>query len=480
MVNKSKRAINGIIWSGIDRFSSLGIQFVTTVILARLLTPADFGLIALTLTFTIIFQTINEYGFNIALMNKLDRDDLDYSSVFILNIFLGFFLYLILFFCSPFIAVFFNQPILSLLIRVIGLNLIINSFTVVQQTIYTIQVNFKTQAKISLISIIISGTTGIICAYKGVGVWSLVIQTLLNSIITVLLLWTLSKWKPKKIEFSFIRIKILFLFAYKLILARVIDVVFQQAYSIVIGKFFNVSQLGFFNRANSLVQLSSGNITNIIQRVSTPLLCEEKNDYDRLSKMLLKFIVNASFIIFPLLFGLFVLANPIIVVLLTEKWLGAVWILQILCPVGVLYVINTFNLNIFNATGRTDWALKVEIIKKIIFILILIFAISISFKALIVSQVIIAIIELLINTYYTNKQIGLTIFRQFYALKGVFFSSVLMACGVYFFTIFFENELLKIIVGFVSGLIIYSGLVYFFNVNEVKTILINYLNRKNN
>jgi teichuronic acid exporter len=475
MVTKSKKAINGIIWSGIDRFSSMGIQFATSVILARLLSPGDFGLIALTLTFTIIFQTINEYGFNVALMNKLDRDDLDYSSVFILNIFLGFFLYLILFFCSPIISEFFKQPLLSVLIRIIGLNLIINSFVVVQQAIYTIQVDFKTQAKASLVAVIISGTIGIIFAYKGLGVWSLVIQTLINNSISVILLWTLSKWKPKKIQFSFIRIKILFLFAYKLILARLIDVVFQQSYSIIIGKFFNVNQLGYFNRANSLVQLSSGTITNIIQRVSTPLLCEEKNDNKGLSKMLLKFIVNAAFIIYPILFGLSVLATPLIIVLLTEKWLPSVWILQILCPVGVLYVINTFNLNIFNATGRTDWALKVEIIKKIIFITILIVAISINFTALIISQLMIAVIELLINTHYTNKQIGLNIFQQFYALKGVILSSGFMAISVYFFSNLFTDNFYKLLTGFISGLFIYVGLVYFFNVNNSKFLIANYL-----
>ena len=475
---KSKKAINGIIWSGIERFSSMGIQFITSVILARLLTPEDFGLIALTLTFTIIFQTINEYGFNVALMNKLDRDDLDYSSVFILNIFLGIFLYLILFFCSPIIAIFFKQPLLSILIRIIGLNLIINSFVVVQQAIYSIQINFKTQAKISLVSTVISGVIGVISAYKGLGVWSLVIQTLINNIISVILLWIFSKWKPKKIIFSFIRIKILFLFAYKLILARLIDVIFQQSYSIVIGKFFNVNQLGYFNRANSLVQLSSGTITNIIQRVSTPMLCEEKNDYQQLSKMLLKFIVNAAFVIYPILFGMFVLANPLVIVLLTKKWLDAVWILQVLCPVGVLYVITTFNLNVFNATGRTDWALKVEIIKKIIFILILIAAISINFIALILCQLIIALVELIINTHYTNKQIGLNIFQQFYALKGVIFSSAFMAFCVYFLSNLFDNNFYKLLMGCVSGLLIYGALVFIFDVNNFKNTLLKFIKKE--
>ena len=478
MVTKSKKAINGIIWSGIDRFSSMGIQFATSVILARLLSPGDFGLIALTVTFTVIFQTINEYGFNAALMNKLDRDDLDYSSVFILNIILGFFLYLILFLCSPLISVFFEQPLLSILLRIIGLNLIINSFMVVQQTIFIIELNFKTQAKVSLISVIISGTIGIICAYKGLGVWSLVIQNLINNILNSILLWMLSKWKPKKLQFSIIRIKKLFLFAYKLILAQLIDVIFQQVYSIVIGKFYNVIQLGYFNRANSLVQLSSGNITKIIQRVSVPLLCEVKNDYSQLRRMLLKFIVNAAFIIYPILFGMFVLASPLIIVLLTDKWLPSVWILQILCPVGLLYVINTFNLNVFNATGRTDWALKVEIIKKIIFIILIIIAISINLKTLIISQIVIAVIELIINTHYTKKQIGLNIYQQIYALKGVILSSSVMAIGVYFSSNLFDNNLDKLIIGFISGLIIYSVLVYLFDVNNIKNVTLKYLQRK--
>jgi O-antigen/teichoic acid export membrane protein len=264
-----QKATKGVLWSAIERFSVQGVQFVISVILARLLFPEDFGLLALVFIVINVLQTINEVGFGASLMFKQDRDDLDFSSVFVLNIFMGVFLYIVLYLTAPFLASFFNQPQLTLITRITGISLLINSFVVVQRTKLLIEVNFKTQAKASLIAVIISGAIGIIAALQNYGVWALVFQILISSSLNVILIWKYVKWRPS-LSFSYDRFLFLFNFAYKLIIARLINTIFEQVYSLVIGKIYSPAQLGYFNRGQSFIFLTSNNITGIIQRVSTP------------------------------------------------------------------------------------------------------------------------------------------------------------------------------------------------------------------
>jgi teichuronic acid exporter len=466
-----QRATKGVFWSAIERFSVQGIQFVISIILARLLFPADFGLLALVFIVINVLQTINEVGFGASLMYKQDRDDLDFSSVFILNIFMGVFLYIILYFTAPFLAVFFTQPQLTLITRITGISLIINSFVVVQRTKLLIEVDFKTQAKASLIAVLFSGVIGILAAFKGYGVWSLVFQILVSSVLNVLLIWKFVKWRPRLL-FSYVRFLFLFKFAYKLILARLINTIFEQFYSLVIGKVYTPAQLGFFNRGQSFILLTSHNLTGIIQRVSTPLLCEAQNDHKQMGQILNKFISSTALIVYPILFGLFILAEPLISVVLTDKWLPSVPILQIFCPVGILYVINTFNRNVFNATGRTDLALRTEIIKKILFIIIVLFSIRLGFTALLISQIFIAIIELFIETYYTKKQIGLTLFQQLNSIKSIFFASVVMGVIIYLSTYYMVSGFLKLMSGTLIGFVTYSILCYIFNIGNSRVYFI--------
>ena len=350
---KSRVAINGVIWSAAERFSVQGIQFVISVILARLLSPSDFGLIALMLIVINILQTINESGFGVALLQKKERDELDFSTVFILNTLLGLFLYVILFVTAPLIASFFDQPLLQSLTRVIGLNLITTSLVVVQKTKLLINIDFKTQAKASLVAVILSGVGGIILAYYGFGVWALVFQSISNNVFNTILIWMFVSWRPR-LRFSYDRFIALFNFAYKLILARLINSIFQEVFSTVVGKLYTPAQLGYFNRAKSFESLSTNNITMIVQRVSTPMLCEAQTDKEDMKRVLLRFIRSTALIVYPLLFGLAILAEPLITVLLTDKWLPSAWILRVLCPVGIFFVISTFNMNVFNATARTD------------------------------------------------------------------------------------------------------------------------------
>ncbi len=464
------QAIKGVAWSAIERVSVQGVQFIISVILARLLSPSDFGLVALVLVVLNILQVINEEGFGVALIHKLDRDELDFSSVFVLNIVLGVSLYGALYILAPVIAHFFEQPHLTYYTRIIGLNLIISSLVVVQRTKLEINIDFKTQAKASLISVIISGFIGISCAYKGLGTMSLVLQSLVNNGLNAFLLWYFVKWWPK-LQFSYKRFVELYKFAYKLILSRLINTIFQQAYSAIIGKVYSPDQLGYFNRANALQQLSSNNITGIVQRVSTPILCGAQKDHQQIGILLTKFIASTALIVYPLLFGLFVLAEPLISVLLTDKWLPSVWMLKVLCPVGLLYVISTFNRNVFNATGRTDWALKSEVIKKIIFVIIIAIAIKFGLIALILSQVLIAIVESIIATLYTKKQIGLTLLEQLKSVSIVFIASLIMAIIVWVTILFFDSNIVKLIIGTFIGTISYLSICYMFNISIILALV---------
>lgn len=475
-MRRSKLALNGVLWSAIEKFSVQGIQFVISVILARLLVPADFGLIALVLVVMNILQTINEVGFGAALMQKKTRDDLDFSTVFILNTCLGVFLYGILLVMAPYIASFFEQPRLSLLIRVIGINLISTSLVVVQRTRLLIEVDFKTQARASLVAVILSGVGGILLAYYGGGVWALVLQSILYNLTNTVLIWAYVSWRPR-MRFSYDRFVALFNFAYKLIFARLINSVFQEVFSAVVGKLYTPAQLGYFNRAKSFEALSTNNITMIVQRVSVPILCEVQNDKDDMKQVLLRFIRSTALIVYPLLFGLAILAEPLISVLLTDKWLPSAWILRVLCPVGIFFVISTFNMNVFNATGRTDWALKCEIIKKIFCIGIILFTSFWGFKALVWSQVVIAFVEFLINTYYTKRQIGLTMWEQLVALKGVLLACIAMVIVLMICDSLIGEDWILLLVGIGMGAIFYAFVCYVFNIASFKLVLKNLLKK---
>ena len=475
MSNK-QRAIKGVIWSGIERFSVQIIQFVITVILARILTPEDFGLVSIILVLMNILQVLNEAGFGESLMQKLDRDELDYSTVFVFNIVWSILLYLILFFLAPLFAFFFEIRELTNLTRLLGLNLVIASFVVVQRTKLFILVDFKTQAKASFVAVIISGVVSIYCASHGIGVMAIIIQQLLNSVINTIFIWIYTRWQPK-MQFSFKRFIILFNYAYKLILARFVNAVFQEIYSLAIGKAYAPAQLGYFNRAKSFVSISSNNITSIVQRVSTPILCKAQEDNEEMGRVLIGFIQKTAFIVYPLLCGLFVLAEPLISVILTDKWLPAAWILQVMCPVGMLYVVSTFNMNVFNATGRTDWALRSEMIKKGLNVLILIGAIMISFEALILSQIVVAIIEFFIDTWFTKKQIGLKLGKQLNAVAGILGAALAMAFVVKLSTFWLSNNLMILIIGSISGVLFYFTVSYLCNISGFRRIVKTELNK---
>lgn len=457
------RILKGVGWSAVQQFSTQGIQFIVTVFLARLLTPSEFGIVAVSMIALNILQVINETGFGAALMQKLDRDETDFSSVFFLNIGLGLFLYGILFLSAPLLAIAFKEPELPNVLRLLGLNVIINSFVVVQRTKLLIDVDFKTWAKASIIAVTISGVLGIFLATQNFGVYALVVQSLTSSFITTLLIWVMAKWHPQWI-ISKTRLKSLFQFAYKLILARLLNTIFNEIYSTVVGIIYSPALLALFNRAKSFETMSSNNIVGIVQRVSTPILCENQKSKADLSKVLEKFISGTALIVFPLLVWLIVLAKPLVIFLLTEKWEESAWMLQIICLGGFFYVINSFNLNLFNATGKTGWALKCEVYKKILAVVIIAIVVVLKdFTALVWCQVIISLSDYLIGSIYVKKQIGLNWIDQLKPLVRFIGASSLIGVIIYASTFWIETNGMKVLIGTLVGLFSYCFLSYTLN-----------------
>mgnify|MGYP000275061936 CR=1 FL=1 len=473
--NKNK-AVSGIAWSAIERFSVQGVQFLVSIVLARLLTPADFGLIAIVLVFSVIFQTINESGLNTALIYKQDRDELDFSTAFYTNIGIGIVSYLLLFFASPWIASFYESDELISVMRVLSLNLIISSLGLVQLAKYTIKVDFKTQARASLIASLISGATGIIIACISHSVYAIVAQQLTNNSIYVLLMWIFAKWKPM-LAFSFARFKVLFTYAYKLILARLISVLFDDIYSLAIGKLYTPTVLGYYNRAMSFRAVLSRNLISIVQRVSIPMLCEAQKNNNEMQKVLLKFMSSTALFVYPLLAGLMVLSKPLVLVVLGEKWLDTSTMLILGCPVGFFYLISTFNRNVFNATGRTDWALKAEIIKKTIFIGIFLITMNYPIKVLLIGLIVISIIEMIIDTAYSRMQIGISLYAQIKSLFGILCAVSVMSFAVAIVIFLISNIYIQLFVGFVVGVLVYSITCFLFNICNFRNELRNVVNK---
>lgn len=312
---KSK-TVSGVLWSAIERFSLQGVQFIINILMARLLLPSDYGMIGMLAVFLQISQTFIDSGFSDALVQKKDRTETDLSTVFYFNIIISVLLYILLFIGAPYIAQFYRMPELTLVTRIIMLNLIFSSFAAVPKTILTIRIDFKTQSKISLISAVVSGVVGIIMAYKGTGVWALVVQSLLNALLITLLFFYCINWRPLKVSSkeSFQR---LFSFGSKLLFSRLIHALYYNLYSLVIGRKYSSAELGYYTRAEQFAILPSSNINAIISRVTFPILSNIQDDNVRLASAYRKYIKLASYLIFPLMVGLAAVAQPLVLLLLT-------------------------------------------------------------------------------------------------------------------------------------------------------------------
>ena len=480
MVTESlkQKTTNGLFWSSVERFSNQGVSFVFSIILARILAPRDFGIVAMIGIFFAVAQSFVDSGFSNALVRKTDRREEDLSTCFYFNIGVGIVAYIVLFLIAPFIADFYNQPILSPIIRITGLGVVLNSLCVVQQALFTIRIDFKSQAKVTLSATIISGIVGVVLAYLGYGVWALVWQGVVMSLVRMGLLWLMSKWRPKT-GFSKDSFHYLFGYGSKLLASGLLDTIYNNIYPIVIGKFYSPAQLGNYSRALTFAQLPSSNITSILQRVTFPVLSTIQDDMPRLQTDYRRLLKLSAFIVFPLMMGLAAVAFPVIRIILTPKWEGCSLYLQIICFALMLYPIHAINLNLLQVKGRSDLFLRLEVIKKIVGVCIMCITIPLGITAMCIGMVASSLIALFINTFYTGKLIDIGYLKQMRDLLPIFINSLLMG-GVVFITIqFIMNDFFKLMVGGIIGGLYYLLSSYIFTRDEAAElkVLLNGLKR---
>lgn len=462
-----QKTTKGLLWSSVERFSNQGMSFLFSVILARMLAPSDFGIIAMITIFFAVAQSFVDSGFSNALVRKTDRREEDFSTCFFFNIGVGIMAYIVLFLIAPLVANFYNQPILSPIIRITGLGVVLNSLCVVQQALFTIKIDFKSQAKVTLSATIMSGIVGVVLAYQGYGVWALVWQGVVLSLVRMGLLWLMSKWRPTT-GFSKSSFNYLFGYGSKLLASGLLDTIYNNIYPIVIGKFYTPAQLGNYSRALSFAQLPSSNITSILQRVTFPVLSTIQDDIPRLQANYRRLLKLSAFIVFPLMTGLAAVAFPMIRIILTPKWEGCSLYLQIICFALMWYPIHAINLNLLQVKGRSDLFLRLEIIKKIVGVCIMCITIPLGITAMCIGMVASSLISLFINTYYTGKLIDFGYLKQMRDLLPVFFNSLLMGSIVCLFIQLFTNDFIKLITGIFIGVFSYIGGASFFSKQELK------------
>ncbi|RGX37887.1 lipopolysaccharide biosynthesis protein [Bacteroides thetaiotaomicron] len=463
------KEVNSILWSGIERFSAQGAQFLLSILIARLVTPSDYGLIAMLTIFLSVAQQFVDSGFSNAIIQKTDRKEIDYYTVFYFNLIISIIIYAVLFWCSPYIAIFYSEPDLEIVAKWIGLNIILTAFYIVPRTKFVIDLNFKIQTKISFVAVVVSGVVGIVLASYGYGVWALVVQSLLNSLISLSLYWGLSKWKLKFI-FSWFSFKTLFSFGYKLLVVGMLHVIFANIYTLIIGRRFAVTDVGYFNRSQTFATFPSVNITSIICRVLYPIQCHVQNDDYLFKRKFIQYLRATIYIVFPLMICLCVLAKPFILVVLNEKWLSISSILSILCIAYMWYPLTALNWQLLTAKGRSDLALKAEIVGKVLSILILLLTLPFGIMVICYGIIIANVVDIIIIIYYARKITGIGYLLELRILYPIVFISLIMSGGMYVTQFLFVNPYLQLIIGVIVGGSIYLSLSFMLKLEETRVI----------
>lgn len=472
MTDKLKsKAISGICWRGLETIGTQGIQFVVGIILARILAPEEFGLIAMLLIFTQLAQTFVESGFSNALIQKKNANYTDECSVFYFNLLIAMVVYAVLFVTAPFIASFYNEPQLIKVLRVISLTLVIGALGQIQQTLLTKQINFKSLLKVGVISIIISGTTGIIVAYKGFGVWAIVTQQLTLISIRTLILWLVSPWRPAWL-FCIKSLKSLFRFGSKLLVSGLLDTFFNNIYGLIIGKFYTPTDLGYYNRGRSVPNLLMMSVNGTIATVMFPVFSELQDDHARLKTAAKRTLKKACFFVMPLMFGLVAVADTFIRILLTDKWLPCVPYLRVMCLVFSLFPVHVTNLQLINAIGRSDIFLRLEIIKKILIAIAIMLTLKHGIMAIVIGQLVTSVISVFLNTYYSGKLVGYSTTAQLKDTIPIVLLAAMMAVVVYYYGLYSTfNDYVKITMQVILGIVVYLAGGFIFKIDDVHAVI---------
>ena len=463
------KTIKGVGWSAIDNVAGYAVTFVVGIILARLLSPEDYGLLGLIAIFTAICKCFINAGFGSALIRKKDATEDDYNTVFIFNLVMSIVLYGVMFVCSPLIADFFERQELVALTRVSTLGMIIGSLAMVQRIRLTKRIDFKSQTKITIFSAVVRGAVGITTAFIGWGVWALVAQELVSGITSTVLLWYVNRWFPK-LYFSRRSFNELFGYGSKMLASGLLNTVWGEIYQVVIGKFYAPATLGQYTRATMFCGLLSSNLTGVVQRVSFPVLSQIQDDRDRLRDGYQRIIRSTMLITFAGMLMLAAVAKPMILVLIGEKWLQAATFLQIVCFSRMLFPLHAINLNMLQVQGRSDLFLKLEIIKKIIAVGPLLLGIFISVYWMLIGSVFFGFICYYLNAYYSGPFLNYSIREQVKDILPSFYIAGASAMAAYLpvlaYDLFWHGKNWSFMAFIIFPLQLLIGLSTYFMINE--------------
>ncbi len=456
MAVPTNKTASSLTWSFVERFSAQGIQFAFSIVIARQLLPSDYGMIAMLGIFIALAQTLIDSGFSSALIQKQDRTETDFSTVFYFSLGVSLLFYSLIAAGAPGIAAFYGLPRLEAVTRWIGLIFIINSLSTVPRTKLTIELNFKHQAWASFVSVLVGGGVATWMAYAGFGVWTLVTQQLLSGLLSTTLLFALSRWRPRRI-FSLQSFKQLFGFGSKLLAGGLLSTLYNNVYTLIIGKFFASTELGYFNRAVTLAQFPSINISNIITRVTYPIECRYQDDNRTLEAKFYVFIRTTAFLVFPLMTLLCALADPLVRLLLTDKWIGAVPYIRLLSIAYMWDPLMRMNWDLLNVKHRSDYSLRSEIIKKSVAFAILLLTLPGGVGAMCAGLIVYSLADLVVITRFTRRLLpGVSFGREMRAITPTLALTALMGTTAYAVTWLSSSPALQLVIGGAAGVLTYA------------------------
>lgn len=471
------KTVKGLGWSLLDNAARYGMQFVIGIVLARLLSPDDYGLLGLTGIFTVVCTALVNGGFTTALIRKKDATDDDFNTAFICNFGMSLLLYAVVFVCAPLIAEFFGRDELVALVRVSSLGLIIGALGMVQQTRLTKRIDFKTQTKITLVSTSISGVVGIIMAVMGFGVWALVAQQLMSHVLCTLQLYIYNRWQPH-LRFSFESFHNLFGFGWKMMVSAFLEAVWKELYQVVVGKFYNPATLGQYTRAQHYSRLFSQNLTTVIQRVTYPVLSSIQDEPERMVSAYRRIIRTSMFITAVTLFFLGAVSEPLIYCMIGPKWHEASTYLPLICLSSTLYPLHAINLNMLQVQGRSDLFLGLEIIKKIIGLAPLFVGAFIGIMPMLWVNIGVGVIAYFLNSYYSGRLLGYSSWMQLCDVAPSYALAMAIALSVWFLKYLPLNYWLVLPLQIAIGVMVFFTLSKLFKLNEYKEIMDILRNRK--
>lgn len=464
-----KTIISSLIWKLLERTGSQGVQFIVQVILARILLPEDFGTIAIVSIFILFANVFVQGGLNTALIQKKNTDEVDFSSSFYLSLIISSLLYIILYVAAPFIAQFYKMDELTGIFRVLGIILFFGSINSIQNALIAKTMQFKKQFISTFGAFLLSGVISIILAIKGFGIWALVIQQILSQLFITIIYFKIVKWRPKLV-FSMSRIKVLWDFGWKVLASNLMDTLFDDIRSLIIGKSYSASMLGYYNRGRQIPSVIVNNINGSIQSVMLPALSQNQNNLKSVKSMLRRSISTSSFLIFPIMLGIIASSKSIIIVLLTEKWLPAVPFLQIFAMTYIFRPIQTTNLQAVIAVGRSDLSLKLQIYKNLLGILFLLLTVQSGVFYIALGGMASTVVSTFLNMYPNKKLINYTYKEQLGDIIPSFLVSSLMCIVVYSINYLKLNAILTLFAQIVTGIFIYYILARIFKMKELEYI----------